>query len=63
MFDCELLTLEETRRVLRFSKSQLFAERRSGRLPTRKFGLRAVRIHRDDLNRCIQAAISAEARL
>jgi excisionase family DNA binding protein len=63
MFNGELLTLEEARRVLRFSKSKLYTERRSGRLPVRRFGRRAVRIHRDDLNRYIQAAATtAEAR-
>jgi excisionase family DNA binding protein len=57
----ELLTLEEARQVLRFSKSKLYAERRSGRLPSRRFGPRAVRIHRKDLDRYIQAARTPEA--
>ena len=57
----ELLTLEEVRLILRFSKSKLYAERRSGRLPSRRFGRRAVRIHRQDLERYIQAASNSEA--
>lgn len=54
----ELLTLEEARLILRFSKSKLYAERNSGRLPSRRFGARAVRIHRQDLDRYIEAAAS-----
>jgi excisionase family DNA binding protein len=61
LIDSELLTLEEARQVLRFSKSKLYFERRSGRLRTRRFGRRAVRIHRQDLERYIQAASISEA--
>jgi excisionase family DNA binding protein len=60
--DSELLTLEEARRLLRFSKSKLYVERLSGRLPSRKFGLRAVRIHRADLDRYIQASSTEKTR-
>jgi excisionase family DNA binding protein len=59
--DVELLTLEEARQLLRFSKSKLYAERRSGRLRSRYFGRRAVRIHRQDLDQYIQAASTSEA--
>jgi hypothetical protein len=55
MFGPELLTLEEARRVLRFSKTKFYWER-LGRQPIRRFGRRAVRIHRDDLDKYIQAA-------
>jgi excisionase family DNA binding protein len=58
--ESDLLTLEEARQVLRFSKSKLYAERRSGRLRTRHFGRRAVRIHKQDLERYIQAASTPE---
>jgi excisionase family DNA binding protein len=58
--DSELLTLEEARRVLRFSKSKLYSERRSGRLPSRRFGRRAVLIHRQDLDQYIQAASTSQ---
>jgi excisionase family DNA binding protein len=54
--DAELLTLEEAQQILRFSKSKLYAERRSGRLLSRRFGARAVRIHREDLDRYIRDA-------
>ncbi len=57
----DLLTLEEARRVLRFSKSKLYIERRTGRLLSRHFGRRAVRIHRQDLEQYIQGAGTAVA--
>jgi excisionase family DNA binding protein len=60
--DPELLTLDEAARILRISKAKLYTERRSGRLPTREFGRRAPRIHRDDLNRYIQAAAEPRQR-
>jgi excisionase family DNA binding protein len=56
MSDSELLTLEEARRILRCSKSKLYTERKAGRLKTRRFGFRLIRVHRDDLAEYIRTA-------
>lgn len=61
--DSELFTLGETQQILRFSKSKLYSERRSGRLSSRRFGSRAVRIHREDLEKYIQAAASQSTQI
>ncbi len=50
-----LLTLEEVRQLLRFSKSKLYQECKAGNLRTHRFG-RSVRVAKDDLDQFIRGA-------
>ena len=51
----QLMTLSETAKLLRISKTKLYWERKAGRLKTLKFG-RAVRVRLDDLHQYCEAA-------
>jgi excisionase family DNA binding protein len=50
-----LLTLADVARLLRFSKSKLYQERKAGRLRTVRFG-RSIRIRPRDVQKYINAA-------
>jgi excisionase family DNA binding protein len=59
MMEEALLTLADVTRLLRFSKSKLYQERKAGRLRVVRFG-RSVRIRPRDLQKYINAARSVE---
>jgi excisionase family DNA binding protein len=50
-----MLTLDETARVLRLSKSKLYLERKAGRLRTIRFG-GTVRVRNEDLRKYVAEA-------
>jgi excisionase family DNA binding protein len=59
MYREALMTLGEVAKLLHFSKSKLYHERKAGRLRTVQFG-RSVRVRPRDIQKYINAARSAE---
>jgi excisionase family DNA binding protein len=56
----DLLTLDEVQQLLRFSKTKLYQECRTGKLRILRFG-RLVRVNRSDLEQYIENASDQRA--